>query len=50
MATHSFGRGLAIADRVAILASGRIVLDRPRAALEGEELHRLYALYTEDGG
>lgn len=50
MATHSFGRGLAIADRVAILAGGRIVLDRPRAELQGEELHRLYALHTEDNG
>jgi heme exporter protein A len=50
MATHSFGRGLSIADRVAILAGGRIVLDRPRASLDLEELHRLYALHTEDGG
>jgi heme ABC exporter ATP-binding subunit CcmA len=50
MATHSFGRGLGIADRVAILTGGRIVLDRPRASLETDELHRLYALHTEDGG
>jgi heme exporter protein A len=50
MATHSFGRGLSIADRVAILAGGRIVLNRPRATLDLEELHRLYALHTEDGG
>lgn len=49
MATHSFGRGLSVADRVAILAGGRIVLDRPRAALHLEELHRLYALLTEEG-
>jgi heme exporter protein A len=49
MATHSFGRGLSIADRVAILAGGRIVLNRPRASLDLEELHRLYALATEDG-
>lgn len=49
MATHSFGRGLSIADRVAILAGGRIVLDRPRASLDVEELHRLYALHTENG-
>lgn len=48
VATHSFGRGLGIADRVAILAGGRIVLDRPRGELDLEELHRLYALYTED--
>ncbi|MGH8650546.1 MAG: hypothetical protein ACREUP_14760, partial [Burkholderiales bacterium] len=49
MATHSFGRGLQIADRVAILAAGRIVLDRPRASLDLEELHRLYTLHTENG-
>ncbi|MBI4588755.1 MAG: heme ABC exporter ATP-binding protein CcmA [Candidatus Rokubacteria bacterium] len=49
LATHSFGRGLGIADRVAILAGGRIVLDRPRASLDLEELHRLYALHTENG-
>lgn len=50
IATHSFGRGLAMADRIAILAAGRIALDRPRASLDLEELHRLYALHTEDGG
>lgn len=49
MATHSFGRGLSIADRVAILAGGRIVLNRRRASLDLEELHRLYALHTENG-
>jgi len=50
MTTHSFGRGLSIADRVAILASGRIILDRPRADLSREELSRLYALHTEEAG
>lgn len=49
MATHSFSRGLGVADRVAILAGGRIVLDRPRASLDVEELHRLYTLHTENG-
>ena len=49
MATHSFGRGLGTADRVAILAGGRIVLDRARPSLDLQELHRLYALATEDG-
>ena len=48
MATHSFGRGLGIADRVAILAGGRIVLDRARTSLDLEELHRLYTVHTED--
>lgn len=50
MTTHSFGRGLSIADRVAILAGGRIILDRPRADLSLEELRRLYALHTEEAG
>ena len=50
LATHSFGRGLGIADRVAILAGGRIALDRPRASIDLEELHRLYAVHTEDAG
>lgn|SRR5574337_180570 len=49
MATHSFGRGLGIADRVAILAGGRIALDRRRASLDLDELHRLYSLSTENG-
>jgi len=50
LATHSFGRGLGIADRVAILAGGRIVLDRPSASLDLGEIHRLYAIHTEDAG
>src|SRR6266576_3300205 len=33
MATHSFGRELAVADRIAILSGGAIVLDTPRASL-----------------
>jgi heme ABC exporter ATP-binding subunit CcmA len=48
MATHSFGRGLSIADRFTILVGGRIVLDRPRASVDLAELHRLYAVYTEE--
>ncbi len=50
MTTHSLGRGLSIADRVAILAGGRIILDRPRAELSLDELRRLYGLYTEETG
>lgn len=50
LATHSFSRGWEIADRVAILAAGRIVVDRPREGLDLDELHRLYALYTEAAG
>ena len=47
MATHAFGRELEFADRLVILADGRIVLDAPRGTLRGDEIHRLYALHTE---
>jgi len=49
MATHSFGRELAIADRIAILAGGAVVLDTPRATLTSDDVQRLYALHTENG-
>jgi heme exporter protein A len=42
VATHSFDAGVGVADRVAILAGGRIVLDRPAAALGLDDLRRLY--------
>ena len=48
MTTHSLGRGLSIADRVAILAGGRIMLDRAGADLSLEDLRRLYALHTDE--
>jgi heme exporter protein A len=48
MATHSFSRDLATADRVAILAGGKVAADLARAAVSAEELHRLYALHTEE--
>ena len=50
LATHNFGSGLGIADRVGILASGRLVLDQSRAALSVEELRRLYDTLTESDG
>jgi heme ABC exporter ATP-binding subunit CcmA len=49
LTTHSFGRGLAAADRVAILAGGRIAYEAPASALSPEDLQRLYALHTEEG-
>ena len=49
MATHSFGRELGIADRIAVLAGGRVALDTPRAGLGPEDVQRLYAAHTEDG-
>jgi len=48
MATHAFGRELEVADRLVILAAGRIILDAPRGTLSADEIHRLYALHTED--
>lgn len=48
MATHAFGRELEVADRLVILANGRIILDTPRGALSGDEIHRLFALHTEE--
>ena len=48
MATHTFGRELDVADRLVILANGRIILDAPRGTLSADEIHRLYALHTEE--
>ena len=45
--THSLGRALAIADRVAILAGGRIAAETARASLTEEALQRLYLAATE---
>ena len=42
VATHSFDAGVGVADRVAILSGGRVVLDRPVAELGGEDVRRLY--------
>jgi heme exporter protein A len=42
VATHSFDAGLGVADRVAILAGGRIALDRPATEIGHEDLRRIY--------
>jgi heme exporter protein A len=47
VATHSFGGGLGVADRVGILVEGRLLVDRPAADLSSQELHRLYESLTE---
>ncbi|HEY7651409.1 MAG TPA: heme ABC exporter ATP-binding protein CcmA [Methylomirabilota bacterium] len=47
VATHSFGGGLGVADRVGILMGGRLLVDRPAADLSGAELNRLYESLTE---
>jgi heme ABC exporter ATP-binding subunit CcmA len=48
MATHALGRELDVAERLVILAGGHIIVDTPRGTLRGEEIHRLYALHTEE--
>jgi len=50
VATHSFGSGLGVADRVAILHGARLIVDRPRGDLSWEELRRLYVSLTEGNG
>jgi len=50
VATHSFGSGLAVADRIAILHGARLIVDRPRGDLSWEELRRLYDSLTEGNG
>ncbi|HZF05633.1 MAG TPA: heme ABC exporter ATP-binding protein CcmA [Patescibacteria group bacterium] len=48
MVTHSFSRELGVADRLAVLAGGRIALDTPRGSLGPDDVLRLYAAHTED--
>jgi len=50
VATHSFGSGLGVADRVAILHGARLIVDRPCGDLSWEELRRLYDSLTEGNG
>lgn len=50
VATHSFGSGLGVADRIAILHGGRIIADRPCPDLSWEDLRRLYDSLTEGNG
>jgi ABC-type multidrug transport system ATPase subunit len=50
VATHSFGSGLLVADRVAILHGGRLIVDRPCEDLSGEDLRSLYDSLTGGNG
>ena len=43
LVTHSPGRALAVADRVMVLLSGRLVADEPASTLSEPTLQRLYA-------
>jgi ABC-type hemin transport system ATPase subunit len=45
--THNLGRGLELADRVGILAGGRLAVNEPRGALTPDGLQRLYRAATE---
>jgi heme ABC exporter ATP-binding subunit CcmA len=45
--THNLGRGLDLADRVGILAGGRLAVSEPRGALTPDGLQRLYRAATE---
>jgi heme exporter protein A len=49
LTTHSFGRGLGVVDRIAILAGGRVAHTAPVGALGTEDVRRLYELHGEDG-
>ncbi|MBI4306412.1 MAG: heme ABC exporter ATP-binding protein CcmA [Chloroflexi bacterium] len=45
--THSVDRGLALGDRLVILARGHIVFDQPRTGLDSATLRDIYARYAE---
>jgi heme ABC exporter ATP-binding subunit CcmA len=49
IATHSFATGLATADRVAVLAGGRLLADQPCANLTWEAIRGLYEGLVEAG-
>jgi heme exporter protein A len=46
MTTHNLERGLAVGDRVAILARGRIVYQAARDALDGASFQQLYQYHV----
>jgi ABC-type multidrug transport system ATPase subunit len=48
MTTHSFGRGLGAADRIAILTAGRVAHDAPVGALGADDVRRLYELHADE--
>ncbi|NWJ48544.1 MAG: heme ABC exporter ATP-binding protein CcmA [Chloroflexi bacterium] len=42
MTTHNLERGLAMCDRVVVLAGGKLVADRPATGLSADELQQFY--------
>ncbi len=49
MTTHSFGRGLGAADRIAILSGGRVAHQARLGPLGTDDVRRLYELHAEEG-
>jgi heme exporter protein A len=49
LATHDFGAGAPIADRLLVLASGRLVLDRSMAGLDRAGLEAVFREATGNG-
>ena len=47
VATHSLATALGVADRLMILAGGRVMIDRPCAGLDSDAIRRLYADVTD---
>ena len=53
MSTHDIFRARSLADRVAIMKSGRLIMERTREELAEEDLEQLYLDYmygTNEGG
>ena len=42
LTTHNLERGLAVGNRVVVLASGRVVYDRPREAIDADAFAEVY--------
>ena len=50
MTTHNLDRGLALGDRVAILADGRIAYQQSRGSFDTEGFRGAYASYLSEVG
>ena len=49
LTTHDLDRGLAVGQRMVVMAQGRIVYDKPRAALDAAGFAKTYGLLTTGG-